>query len=50
MARQLVDSGQATPEQLRQISDGWRRWAEAEDGWFMVPHGEIIYRKPEARR
>ena len=50
VARQLVDSGQATPEQLRQISDGWRRWAEAEDGWFMVPHGEIIYRKPEARR
>ena len=50
VARQLVDSGQATQEQLRRISDGWRRWADAEDGWFMVPHGEIIYRKPEGSR
>jgi ubiquinone/menaquinone biosynthesis C-methylase UbiE len=47
IARQLVDSGAATKNQLQQISDGWRRWADAEDGWFMVPHGEIIYRKPQ---
>jgi SAM-dependent methyltransferase len=48
VARQLVGSGQATAARLRRISDGWRRWAGAGDGWFMVPHGEIIYRKPEA--
>jgi SAM-dependent methyltransferase len=48
VARQLVGSGQAAPEELQRISDGWHRWAAAEDGWFMVPHGEIIYRKPEA--
>ena len=46
IARQLVDSGTATTEQLQRISDAWRRWADAEDGWFLVPHGEILYRKP----
>ena len=50
VARQLIDSGRATSAQLKRISDGWRRWATAEDGWFMVPHGEIIYRKPEGSR
>jgi SAM-dependent methyltransferase len=47
VARQLLDTGAATEAQLRRISDAWRRWADAEDGWFLVPHGEILYRKPE---
>ncbi|GAA1534112.1 SAM-dependent methyltransferase [Microbacterium ginsengiterrae] len=44
LARQLVDAGMAEPADLRRISEGWRRWADAEDGWFLVPHGEIIAR------
>lgn len=44
LARQLVDSGMATPEDLRDISDSWKRWADDGDGWFLVPHGEIIAR------
>jgi len=47
VARQLLDTGAATEAQLRRISDAWRRWADAEDGWFLIPHGEILYRKPE---
>jgi len=26
------------------MSTGWRQWADAEDGWYLVPHGEIIAR------
>ncbi|MFJ2370270.1 class I SAM-dependent methyltransferase [Microbacterium sp. NPDC087665] len=44
LARQLVDSGMATPADLQQISDAWKRWADAGDGWYLVPHGEIICR------
>ncbi len=42
LARQLVDQGMASPADLREISDAWKRWADDGDGWFLVPHGEII--------
>jgi SAM-dependent methyltransferase len=41
---QLVASGASSVEELRAIADAWRRWAEHPDGWFLVPHGEIIAR------
>jgi SAM-dependent methyltransferase len=44
LARQLVDHGQATTADLRRISSGWRAWAESEDGWFSLLHGEILCR------
>ncbi|MBO0981985.1 class I SAM-dependent methyltransferase [Microbacterium sp. SD291] len=44
LARQLVDSGMAAPAELQAISDAWKRWADDGDGWFLVPHGEIIAR------
>ncbi|MFS0852867.1 class I SAM-dependent methyltransferase [Microbacterium sp. 179-I 3D4 NHS] len=44
LARQLVDSGLASTAELRAISEAWRRWADAGDGWFLVPHGEIVCR------
>lgn len=44
LARQLVDEGLATPADLRDISEAWRRWAGDGDGWFLVPHGEILAR------
>jgi SAM-dependent methyltransferase len=46
IARQLVDGAHATTADLRRISDGWRTWAAAEDGWFSVLHGEILCRLP----
>ncbi|MGO2933410.1 class I SAM-dependent methyltransferase [Microbacterium sp.] len=44
LARQLVDSAMATRRELEQISAAWRRWADDGDGWYIVPHGEIIAR------
>ena len=44
LARQAVDRGFATADELAALAAGWRRWAEAEDGWFSVLHGEILAR------
>jgi len=44
IARQIVDSGLATSDQLATISAGWREWADHDDGWFSVLHGEILCR------
>lgn len=44
LARQLVDSEMATSSDLQAISDAWMRWADDGDGWYLVPHGEIIAR------
>jgi SAM-dependent methyltransferase len=42
LARQAVDRGFATVEELTEIAAGWRRWAHQDDGWFSVLHGEFI--------
>lgn len=44
MGRLAVESGLATDEDLAAIAAGWRRWAAAEDGWFVVLHGEVLAR------
>ncbi|WP_149084515.1 MULTISPECIES: class I SAM-dependent methyltransferase [Microbacterium] len=44
LARQLVDQEMASPADLQEISDAWKRWADDGDGWFLVPHGEILAR------
>ncbi len=44
LARQLTDSGSATPAELHEISLAWRAWAAAPDGWLAIPHGEILCR------
>ncbi|MGO2745575.1 class I SAM-dependent methyltransferase [Microbacterium sp.] len=44
LARQLVDSAMASRADLLRISDAWRAWADDGDGWFLLPHGEILAR------
>ncbi|NUT41018.1 MAG: class I SAM-dependent methyltransferase [Thermoactinospora sp.] len=44
MAGQVLDRGLATEADLRRISEGWLRWAQDEDGWLSILHGEIICR------
>ncbi|MFF5207471.1 class I SAM-dependent methyltransferase [Streptosporangium sp. NPDC000396] len=44
MARQALASGAATDDDLRRISEGWRRWAAEPDGWLSLLHGELICR------
>ncbi len=48
LARQLVDTGLAATADLQRISAAWRAWADAEDGWISLVHGEIIARIPVA--
>lgn len=44
MADQVLASGWASRNDLERISAGWTRWAEADDGWLAIPHGEIVCR------
>ncbi|MFI7640060.1 class I SAM-dependent methyltransferase [Nonomuraea sp. NPDC049400] len=44
MAEQALASGAATEADLRRISEGWLKWAQAEDGWISILHGEILCR------
>lgn len=41
-ASQATERGVATAADLARLSDGWRRWATASDGWFAVLHGEAL--------
>ncbi|WP_181783451.1 methyltransferase domain-containing protein [Pseudonocardia pini] len=44
IAEQAVDRGLATRADLEDLSAGWRSWAAEPDGWFLLPHGEILAR------
>jgi SAM-dependent methyltransferase len=44
LARQLVDQGRATPEELAEVANAWRTWSADPDGWFSVLHGEVLVR------
>jgi SAM-dependent methyltransferase len=39
-----VEHGLATRDDLERLAQAWRRWAAREDGWFCIPHGEILCR------
>lgn len=43
LTTQLLAAGVEQAE-LEAISDAWKRWAAHPDGWFFLPHGEIICR------
>jgi ubiquinone/menaquinone biosynthesis C-methylase UbiE len=44
ITRQAVDGGHADLAELQEISAAWRRWAADDDGWFLIPHGEVVCR------
>lgn len=44
MARQALERGHATGDDLRGLSAAWRAWADASDGWLAIPHGELVCR------
>jgi hypothetical protein len=37
-----VEHGLATRDDLERLAGAWRHWAESEDAWFAIPHGEIL--------
>jgi SAM-dependent methyltransferase len=39
-----IGGGHATAADLGRIAEGWRAWAADQDGWFLVPNGEILCR------
>jgi SAM-dependent methyltransferase len=41
-AQRAVARGVAAPADLARLSSAWRRFAASDDGWFMVPSGEIL--------
>jgi SAM-dependent methyltransferase len=45
LAEQAVGYGFSHPDELEAIAAAWRRWAEHDDGFFVVLHGELIARK-----
>ncbi len=44
-ADRAVATGCAAPADLGRLAEAWRRWASTDDGWFFVPHGEILCRR-----
>ena len=37
-----LEHGLATRADLERLAQAWLRWAASEDGWFCVPHGEVL--------
>jgi ubiquinone/menaquinone biosynthesis C-methylase UbiE len=45
-AASAIEFGLADRAGLEDIADGWRTWAAHPDGWFIVPSGEVLCRRP----
>ena len=43
-ADQALEYGFANAANLARISAGWHRWGSTDDGWFLIPNGEVIAR------
>ncbi|KAI9815229.1 MAG: hypothetical protein M1827_002709 [Pycnora praestabilis] len=43
-AKNAVEGGHATMEELERIAKVWRDWGRQEDPWFAILHGEILCR------
>jgi len=42
---QAIEGGHADEDELRTISAAWQAWAEQDDGWFAIIHGEVLCRQ-----
>jgi ubiquinone/menaquinone biosynthesis C-methylase UbiE len=42
LAECLIEGGHANQSGLEEFAAAWLDWARQPDGWFIVPHGEII--------
>ncbi|GAB3616929.1 methyltransferase domain-containing protein [Okibacterium endophyticum] len=41
-APQSIEAGVATADDLQGISRAWSEWVARKDGWYAMPHGEIL--------
>lgn len=46
LAEQAQEYGIATMAELREISAGWRKWADSSDAFFMYVNVEVVAEKP----
>jgi SAM-dependent methyltransferase len=46
----VVERRLATRQDLQRLAAAWLRWAARDDGWFLIPHGEILCQVPRDRR
>ncbi|MFC7405445.1 methyltransferase domain-containing protein [Georgenia alba] len=44
-ARQALEAGFATEEDLARLAAAWRAWGEDPEGWFTVLHGQVLARR-----
>jgi len=44
LAVQLRASRATDDAELESIASAFREWATADDGWWIVPHGEVLAR------
>ena len=44
IAERAVAAGRASRDDLVEIAAAWRTWRDHPDGWFLIPHGEILCR------
>jgi SAM-dependent methyltransferase len=44
-AAHAIEAGVGDLADLKSIATAWRQWASDPDGWFGMPHGEILARK-----
>lgn len=43
-ADRVREHGLASTHDLERLAGAWRRWAASHDGWFLIPHGEVLAR------
>jgi SAM-dependent methyltransferase len=43
-AAHAIESGHAMRADLQAMAAAWREWSADPDGWFLIPHGEVIAR------
>lgn len=44
IAVSVIDAGLASQDDLLDVSRAWREWINEAQGWFAMPHGEVICR------
>jgi SAM-dependent methyltransferase len=44
LGTRAVELGLASRAELDDIAGAWREWGADDDGWFLVPHGEVVCR------
>ena len=45
-ASQTLEYGLSTPEELDDLANAWREWADTDDAVFVVAHVEVLARRP----